>query len=147
MTALIGAVATLIGAIAGRILMPPTPSANARPPMEERQPTDPPLGKPDPKPTTDDGVIAARILQERANVQLAQLLDRVAVSEMRLCLLEQELRDTRLALVAVEAGKRATLARDQFRTSTAGWGACFLDVKDVQRRGALRDAAANALGR
>lgn len=144
---LVVALTMLATAITQRVLMTPTAPAATRPEMEVRQPEPPPLGPPDRRPTTDDGVVASRVLEARLNPLLAALADRAATSEMRICLLEQELRDARLALVAVEAGKRATFARDAFRTNTTGWGACFLDVKEVQRRTALRDAAASALGK
>lgn len=145
-TTLIVSVAGLIGAYSARIALTPAPEPK-RPEMEERQPVDPPLGKTDPKPTTDDGVIAARVLQERANIELAALINRQRVSETRLCLLEQELRETRAVLLGIEAGKRAADARKEFRTATLGWTACFLELGAVEGRVSLREAADSAMRR
>ncbi len=108
-------------------------------------PPTPPLGQPDPRPTTDEGVIAARTLEAKLNPLLAEQGARIAVLETRVCLLEQELRDAAARYVELAAGRHGQEARKDFERDSSGWAACFLELKDVQKRTALREAMPNAL--
>lgn len=145
-TALITALATLVGAIAFYVTKLPAP-ATERPAMETKQPTDPPLGKPDKTPTTDDGVIASRVLQERANTEIAALISRMAVSEKRICLLEQELAAADAYIVALSAGKLGAARRTDFERDTAAWDACLLKLGEIEGRVSLRKTAEQVLRR
>lgn len=100
----------------------------------------PPLGRPDPTPTTDEGVIAARTLEARLNPLLAVMSARISVLETRVCLLEQELRDEAARRVQLAAGKRGADTRQAFERDSGAWATCPLELKDVQGRKSLREA-------
>ncbi len=108
--------------------------------LPHAEPPVPPLGKPATTPTTDDGVIAARVLEGKLNPLIADLEARIIVLEARACIAERELRDANARIVKLSAGKHGVSARDSFEFNSQKWLACPLKLTDVQQRPSLSEA-------
>lgn len=146
-TTLIGAVATLIGAYAVKILNEhPAP---AEPPAAASDGDKPIPVPPKEEPTTDDGVVASRIVREHANQALVEHRARIEALEGIACSLKRELRFTRADLAALKAGKRGAKAHAAFLRATTEWELCHAVTNETRKEdlklGSLRDEAAAAL--
>lgn len=140
-TALIGAAATLLTAVATRVVLAPEPIEQPAAAATGKEPIPVP---PKEEPTTDDGVVASRIVRDHANEALIENRDRTLVLEMRACILERELRYLRAEVEWMRAGKRGAEVRRAFEQQSKAWDACPAEIKAMQERGSLRDAADSA---
>ncbi len=144
MTALIGALATLIGAIATRIVLAPEPEQPPR--VTAVSATEKALPE---IPKDIDSSPADRFVRNAADQQIAALKEQVSALRATQCVVMRELRDTRTALTKLEGGKRAIEARDQFVAYTGEWARCPVLTGDGKRQElpSLREAADSALRR
>lgn len=136
-TAVIGGVGALLTAYATKVVLAPEPTVE--PPAHEDA-TKPIPVPPKEEATTDEGVVAARIVRDHANVELIEHRDRIHVLEMRVCILERELRAEVSRRLELQKGKRGREARKEFERLTAKWDACASLLAPVQERGSLREA-------
>jgi hypothetical protein len=145
---LLVAVTGLVAAITQRIVLAPAPTAQRGIERPSASGEDKPIPVPrKEQATTNDGVIEARIIRDHANTELIAHRDRIAMLELRACILERAVREHAITLAALEAGKRASEVRAAVRSATKHWDDCGTDMKALHERGSLRDAADSALRR
>ena len=137
-TTLISGVGLLLSALATRVVLEPKPTPE---PPAHADATKPIPVPPKEEATTNEGVVAARIVRDHANVELIEHRDRIHVLEMRVCILERELRAEVSRRLELQKGKRGREARKAFEQQTARWDACPSALGPVQERGSLREAA------
>jgi hypothetical protein len=149
-TALIGSLAALLGAVATRVATMPTETPSLPRAIDKAPAPGEPEAKPIPvppkePPTTDDGVVAARLVREHANQALIEHRDQLQVDEAELCAIKADLRELYARMVELQAGKRGAAARTDFEDRTVAWALCT-PGKRIELR-ALREAADSALRR
>ena len=149
MLGLLIAVSGLVVAVADYVRRLPTPSA----PRAIEQPAAEPVADKQALPEIPkelDSSPADRYVRDKASRELGELKERVDALRATQCVVMAELRDTRIALTRLEAGKRSSEAAEAFKHDTAEWSRCpVLVTGDGKRQQlpSLREAADSALRR